>query len=95
MSNMARWMTGEAKQQFSMVLRRSAKEPQEIYRRDELVAAVISADDYADLRRLRQAQAQRTLDQAFTEVRELAARYDYQLETGERRDRESWPGGSD
>ena len=41
---MNRWLTGEAKQQFSEVLRRSENEPQQIYRRDRLVAAVISAD---------------------------------------------------
>lgn len=92
MSNMARWMSGAAKQQFSELVRRSAKEPQEIYRRDRLVAAVISAEDFEEFKLWREAQEQRTLGQAFAEVRELAARYDYELDTGERRDREGWPG---
>ena len=38
MDKMARWLTGEAKQQFSEVVRRSAEEPQMIYRRGRLVA---------------------------------------------------------
>ena len=51
---MARWLTGDAKQQFSEVLRRSEDEPQEIYRRDRLVAAVISAEDFEQFQPLAQ-----------------------------------------
>jgi antitoxin (DNA-binding transcriptional repressor) of toxin-antitoxin stability system len=36
------WKVGEAKQQFSEVLRRSEAEPQLIYRRHRLVAAVVA-----------------------------------------------------
>ena len=32
----------------------------------------------------------RTLGEAFDEVRELCARYDYELDTGERLDRKAW-----
>lgn len=39
------WSVGEAKQQFSEVLRRSEEEPQLIYRRNRLVAAVVRVDD--------------------------------------------------
>jgi antitoxin (DNA-binding transcriptional repressor) of toxin-antitoxin stability system len=39
------WNVGEAKQQFSEVLRRSETQPQLIYRRNVLVAAVIAMDD--------------------------------------------------
>jgi len=52
-------MTGAAKQQFSEVLRRSAAEPQLIYRRDQLVAAVISAETFAKLERCREASGLR------------------------------------
>ena len=86
MSNMERWLTGEAKQRFSEVLRRSEEEPQAIYRRDEFVAAVVSAREYEEFERWREAR-RRSLGSTFDEVRELAARYDYELETGERRDR--------
>lgn len=95
MSKMARWLTSEAKQRFSEVVRRSAEEPQEILRRDHLVAAVISAEDFEEFERWREDQRRKSLDRAFDEVRELAQRYDYELETGERRDRESWVRESD
>jgi prevent-host-death family protein len=87
---MGRWLTGDAKQQFSEVLRRSENEPQEIYRRDQLVAAVISAEEFEQFRRWRGERHARTLGDASDEIRELCARYDYVLETGERRDRETW-----
>jgi len=87
---MVKWLTADAKQQFSELLRRSAEEPQLIYRRDRLVAAVISPDDFAELEQARALRAGRTLGQRFDEVREICARYDYELDTGERRDRDGW-----
>src|SRR5437588_13098990 len=39
------WNVGEAKQQFSEVLRRSETEPQLIYHRRRLVAAVVAVDE--------------------------------------------------
>ena len=87
---MVKWLTAEAKQQFSELLRRSAEEPQLIYRRDRLVAAVISAGDFAELERAREARKHETLGQRFDEIREICARYDYELDTGERSDREGW-----
>lgn len=89
---MAKWLTGNAKQQFSEVLRQSETEPQCIYRRDRLVAAVISAEAFEEFQHWREAQGRRTLADAADEICELCARYDYQLDTGERRDRDT---GSD
>jgi prevent-host-death family protein len=90
MDNMGRWLTGDAKQQFSEVLRRSETEPQEIYRRDRLVAAVLSAEDFEQFRRWQSRRQDRTLGDAGDEIRELCARYEYELDTGERRDRDAW-----
>jgi prevent-host-death family protein len=87
---MGRWLTGDAKQQFSEVLRRTEKEPQEIYRREELVAAVISAAEFEEFRRWQTGLKGRTLADAAAEIRELCARYDYELDTGERVDRPVW-----
>jgi antitoxin (DNA-binding transcriptional repressor) of toxin-antitoxin stability system len=39
------WNVGEAKQQFSEVLRRSETEPQLIYHRSRLVAAVVAVNE--------------------------------------------------
>ena len=88
---MGKWLTGDAKRQFSEVLRRSETEPQEIYRRDRLVAAVLSAEDFERFLRWQSSRQGRTLGD---EIRDLCARYDYELDTGERRDRDSWPDGS-
>jgi prevent-host-death family protein len=90
---MARWLTGDAKQRFSEVVRRSETEPQRIYRRDRLVAAVVSAEAFEEFERFREAQGRRTLGDAADEIAELCARYDYQLEPGERRDRDPDSGG--
>lgn len=90
MDNMGRWLTGEAKQQFSEVLRQSESEPQEIYRRDRLIAAVISAESFEQFRRWQASRQGRTLADAAEEIRELCARYEYELDVGERRDRQAW-----
>ena len=87
---MGQWLTGEAKQQFSEVLRKSEHEPQQIFRRNRLVAAVISAETFEEFERWRELRRRRTLGEAFDEVRELCTRYDYELNTGERIDREAW-----
>jgi prevent-host-death family protein len=87
---MGRWLTGDAKQQFSEVLRRSEEEPQEIYRREQLVAAVISAAEFEEFRRWQSGIKGRTLGDAAAEIRELCARYDYKLDSGERIDRSTW-----
>ncbi len=65
-----------------------------ILRRDRPVAAVISAADFEEFAAWREQRRRRSLGQTFDEVRELAARYDYELETGKRRDRDGWGGES-
>jgi len=57
------------------------------------VAAVISAGDFEEFERFKEEKRGQTLDRVFHEVRELAAQYDYELETGARRDREDWTEG--
>lgn len=84
------WRIGEAKQRFSEVVRRSGTEPQEIYNRDRLVAVVVSPDLLQEIQRLQRKRSVRTLAETFSEVRELCTEEGYELETGERRDRENW-----
>ena len=91
LSNMdTNWRIGEAKQQFSEVVRRSASEPQMIYNRDRLVAAVVSPELFEEIERLRQERSTRTLGESFSEIREICDDEGYELDVGERRDRESW-----
>ncbi|MDX1747575.1 MAG: type II toxin-antitoxin system prevent-host-death family antitoxin [Halobacteriales archaeon] len=84
---MRHWLSSEAKQRFSEVVRRSAQAPQAIYRRDRLVAAVISAEDFEEFEEWREERRQESLGSTFDEVREIANRYEYEIQTGERRDR--------
>ena len=84
------WRIGEAKQRFSEVVRRSASEPQRIYNRERLVAAVVSPELFDEIERLRRERSDRTLGEAFSEIREICEEEGYELDVGERRDRASW-----
>lgn len=77
------WNVGEAKQQFSEVLRRSAMEPQLIYRRDQLIAAVVAMDD----KNVASISKRRTIADRFEEARELFRQENYQLPQARRRTR--------
>lgn len=83
------WGIGEAKQRFSEVVRRSGTEPQKIYNRDRLVAAVVSPDLLDTVQNLRREQSTRSLAEVFSEIREICAEENYQLEIGIRKDRKN------
>lgn len=87
---MSDWLVGEAKQKFSEVLRRSSVEPQRIFKRDRLVAAVIAVDTFDEFERWAERQHRRTLGEAFDEVREICEEDGYELDTGPRQDRAEW-----
>lgn len=82
------WKIGEAKQRFSTVVRDAAEEPQRIYNRDRLVAAVVGPEDLAIIERHRSLRAL-TLGEAFAEASYLAGKSDpdYILEIPDREDR--------
>jgi prevent-host-death family protein len=67
------WNIAQAKQQFSEVVRLSAKEPQAIYNRETPVAAVINAEEYAQFQQWRTASQEPTLEQQFDELRQALA----------------------
>jgi hypothetical protein len=69
------WKVGAAKQRFSEVLRRSEQAPQLIYRRDRLVAAVISVDNETEVPGVDRA----TIAQRFAEIRDVIRRERYRL----------------
>lgn len=84
------WRVGEAKQRLSELLRESAREPQMVYSRDRLVAAVISAELFEEFAAWREERRRRTLGESFDEVREICREEEYALDTGEREDRAGW-----
>lgn len=85
------WRIGTAKQQFSEVVRRSQTEPQKIYNRNQLVAAVVNPEILNELEKSQNEQPGRTLADLFTEFRTICADEGYELRVGERRNREGWP----
>ena len=81
------WKVAEAKQRFSEVVRLAAQEPQLIYKRDRLVAAVVDGDTLQAFEAWQQRQKRISLADAFTELRCLADEEHYTLEIPVRRDR--------
>jgi len=77
------WKVGEAKQQFSEVLRRSESAPQLIYRRNHLIAAVVAMDEATAAT----ASERVMLGDRFKEARELLRRENYRLPQTRRRSR--------
>ncbi len=77
------WNVGEAKQQFSELLRRSERRPQLIYRRNRLIAAVVAMDE-----KQRSALIEPvTLADRFEEIREVFRKEKSQLSVPRRRAR--------
>lgn len=89
------WRVGAAKQQFSEVVRRSRTEPQKIYNRDQLVAAVVSPEVLGEAENRQHKQLDRSLADIFTEFRALCADEDWELQVGERVNRKGWPAADD
>jgi prevent-host-death family protein len=81
------WKVAEAKQRFSDVVRRAAKEPQLIYNRDRLVAAVIDAESFDDFKAWQKQSSQSSLANAFDELRRVAKEERYRLAVPRRKDR--------
>ena len=81
------WKIADAKQRFSEVVRRSADEPQLIYNRDRLVAVIVPPQAFRGYEEWRQEREQRTVAEAFAELRAICAEEEYELELPERSDR--------
>jgi hypothetical protein len=77
------WKVGEAKQQFSEVLRRSETEPQLIYHRRRLIAAVVAVDE-ANVATI---SRRVTIADRIKEAGELFRRENYKLPPTRRRAR--------
>jgi len=77
------WKVGEAKQQFSEVLRRSETEPQLIYHRRRLVAAVVAVDET----NVATVSRRVTIADRIDKARDLFRRENYKLPPTRRRAR--------
>lgn len=81
-----RWKVAEAKQRFSEMLRAAQEEPQVVYKRDTLVAAVVGGETLEELQALQARKRSKTLAEATEELRRLVAE-EGELVIPERRDR--------
>lgn len=81
------WKIAEAKQRFSEVVRAAEEEPQWIYNRDHLVAAVVEPETMRAFLTWREGRERPSLADAFAELRKLCAEDQYELEIPDRKDR--------
>ena len=81
------WRIAQAKQKFSELISAARKEPQLIYNRDQLVAAVIEAEMFQQFLAWQQIQQKPSLAQRFTELQRLCAEENYNLEVTPRQNR--------
>jgi antitoxin (DNA-binding transcriptional repressor) of toxin-antitoxin stability system len=75
---MARWTIADARKRFAKVLSAAAREPQAIYKRDRLVAAVVPPE---------QAHSAPTLADSFAALRQIIEEEDHELVLPPRKDR--------
>ena len=83
-----KWTVARARRRFAELVRSAAREPQAIYNRDRLVAAVVDPETFAQLESQRE-EPKRSVGDAFAELRDICDREEYTLEVPARRDRES------
>ena len=81
------WKIAEAKQRFSEIVKAAEDEPQWIYNRDKLVAAVVPAETLQEFLGWRHQDEERTLGEAFAELRRIYEEEDYTLEIPPRQER--------
>lgn len=81
------WSIAQAKQRFSEVIRQSATEPQLIYNRGRLVAAVVDAEDFEAFKQWRERTGQRSPADEFAELRQIMREENCELEIPLRVDR--------
>lgn len=81
------WKVAEAKQRLSEVIRAAEEEPQWLYNRDRLVAAVVEPQTFQDFLAWREREQRPSIGEAFSELRRLCAEEGYTLEIPSRYDR--------
>lgn len=81
------WKVAEAKQKLSEVIRAAEEEPQWLYNRDRLVAAVVEPETLQEFLAWRERAGRTSIGEAFSELRKLCAEERYTLEVPSRRDR--------
>lgn len=81
------WKIAEAKQKFSELVKAAEDEPQWIYNRDKLVAAMVPAETLREFLDWRHQRQERTVGEAVEELRRICKEEDYTLEIPPRQER--------
>jgi prevent-host-death family protein len=81
----AKWSIVEARRHFAELIDSSAQQPQPIYKRGRLVAAVVDAETYTAFDRWQ--RERKSLGDVFRELRQIEAEEEYRWAMAERRDR--------
>ncbi len=81
------WSVSEARRRFSELITAAAREPQPLYNRGQMVAAVIDADELRAFRAWKAGHTGRTLAAAFDELRAICREERYELQLVARADR--------
>ena len=82
-----RWTIASARQHLPKLIALAAREPQAVYRRDKLVAGVVSAELEQKLEAAALARGEPSLADDLKELNRLCDEEDYQLVTPKRTDR--------
>ena len=83
----SRWTIASARQRLPALISSAAREPQAVYRRDKLVAAVVSPELCEQLTVTRAAARRPRLGDALADLRQLCAEEAYAFPATRRRDR--------
>ena len=81
------WKIGEAKQRFSEVVRAAEDEPQRIYNRERLVAAVVAPNDFEEFLAWREKRRKGSLADSIRELSRISAEEGFTLDLPRREDR--------
>jgi hypothetical protein len=84
-----KWSVAKARERFSELLRKAAVEPQQIYNRERLVAAVLGPESFREMSESLERTARRTLKESFAEMRKVMAEEDYKLDIPPRKSRKN------
>jgi len=82
-----KWSIAQARQRFAELIESTAKEPQPIYKRDKMVAAMVDAETFLEFLKWKEEQAGRTIDDAMQELRALCEEEGYEFAWPKREDR--------
>ena len=81
------WKIAQAKKRFSEMIHKAKKEPQMIYNRNNIVAAVVSAEEYEEFKKYKNKIESDSLESAFSELREICTEENYEIILPERKNR--------